>query len=337
MATKICEYDGCDSTKIRARGLCGTHYNKLRRAGAFEKATPTRSRVADLDEFLVAEVDASEHTPSARNLYYRAVSEGLLKKDEGNTRAAYNQIVVRCVELRKSGRIGWDRIADESRQATVVDHFDNRDIPAVERVTDNLNWSYYTFSPWHEKETIAEVWCESRSAAQTLREACSSLHVDVVPLGGQASYAFIREQVLKIDARGKPTHVLLLSDHDKSGYEIAAKAQEKAEYFADIETYGLSITFERIGITPRQIIDYGLNTGEPNAKSRQHAPWITETCEIEAMRIDDLVALVIDALGAYITAQDIADLSAYRAERNGEVREVVRDVHRYLADRYGDA
>ena len=326
-----CAFEGCQSTKIRARGYCGTHYNRLRREGAFvgmARAVP--SAYIELDNFLVAEVDQSQHNPSARNLYYRAVSAGKIKKDRGDSRANYNKIIKRCVVLRKTGRIGWERIADESRAATTVDHYDARHISPKQKILNSIEWSGYQLSPWHEKDVVAEVWVESRSAAQSLRPACQSLCVDVVPLGGQTSYPYIREQVLKIGERGKNTHVLCLTDYDKSGLEIAGKAKEKADYFLEQESLSQEITFERIGITEGQIDAYALNTGEPNAKSKKHAPWITRTCEIEAMMTDDIVALVIDALSPYITEQDLNEKREMAWRLNSEVEGIAGKVRRFL-------
>lgn len=335
--TLTCRFPGCQSAKLRARGYCGTHYNRLQAAGEFKgKARNYDPAVAyaEIDNFLVAEVDASEHNPSVRNLYYRAVAEGMIKKDAGASRASYQLIVTRALALRKMGRIDWDRIADESRSATTISHFDDRDVSPREMVLSGFDYAHYSLSPWQEKVTVAEVWVESRSAAQSLRPVCGALHVDLVPLAGQSSWAFIREQVIKIGQRKKDTHVLCLTDYDKSGLEIAAAAQEKADYFLAEESLSQAITFERIGITEEQIEAHNLPTGLPNAKSRRKRPDITRTCEIEAMRVDDLAALVKGALASFMTEADVGEMYNLKYRLDGEAGRIADRAKEVIEDEF---
>lgn len=324
-----CKYKGCRSEKIRARGYCGTHYNKLREAGAFATAAkPARTSNADLDAFLLAEVAASNFAPSVRNLYYRAVAQGLIEKDSGGSRNNYNRIVARCADVRLDGRLGWHELVDESREAHEWGHGDNSDESPQDVMLSRLDdWvSEYHVNPWHEKPIIAEVWVESRSLAQALQPLCRALRVDLVPLGGQPSWAFIYGRVGKIRSRGVDTHILCLTDYDKSGLEIAKNARKKADYFS---TGRPQVSFERIALTEEQIDAYELPTGQPNAQSRKNAPWITRTCECEAMRIDDMAALVARALSPYITHEDIG--AAYQKELDlnrltNEIKARLRDV-----------
>lgn len=300
-----CKFRGCESTRIRARGYCGTHYNRMRASGAFAPAAkPTRASNGELDAFLLAEVEASNFTPSVRNLYYRAVAQGLIEKDSGGKRGNYQLVVARCLAVRKDGRLGWDQLVDESREAHEIDHWDNSDKSPQEVMLRSLNaWvSEWRVNPWREKTIIAEVWVESRSLAQALQPLCSALDVDLVPLGGQPSWAFIYGRTGKIRERGVATHILCLTDYDKSGLEISENARDKADYFNEGWP---ELSFERIAITPEQIDAYNLPTGKPNAKSLKTAPWLTRTCECEAMRIDDMAALVEHALSPYITHADI--------------------------------
>ena len=73
------------------------------------------------------------------------------------------------------------------------------------------------FSPWQKKEVVAELWVESRSAAGSLSGFCESLKIDLVPLAGHTSWAYIFEQSEKIKARQKNTHIFCLSDWDEAG------------------------------------------------------------------------------------------------------------------------
>lgn len=323
-----CLYEGCNSEKIRARGYCANHYQKLRLAGEFD--IKPRVPYPVIDQFLIDEVAASEFSPSVRNLYYRAVAQGIIPKDADGKRNNYQLIVLRCLALRKEGGLSWDDIVDESRQAHEISHYDNGDQTPAHAVMGNLDFAAYKISPWREKETIAEVWVESRSTAQSIHPLCSELRVDLVPLGGQSSWAFVYSQVQKINARGKPTHVLLISDYDKSGLEIAECAREKIDYFSDEQP----ITIERIGITEEQIDAYGLPTGTPNAKSLRSAPHITRTCEIEAMAIDDLALLVTDSLAPWITEQDVTEAQEMQWGLHNETEKISNRLREVIEDEF---
>ena len=72
-----------------------------------------------------------------------------------------------------------------------------------------------------KKEVVAELWVESRSAAGSLSGFCESLKIDLVPLAGHTSWAYIFEQSEKIKMRQKNTHIFCLSDWDEAGLIVS--------------------------------------------------------------------------------------------------------------------
>ena len=314
---KICRFEGdgrnkpCNTDysgdKAASHGLCGRCYRREHRKGNIGKYKTNGPTITQrVDQFLLDEIDRADVQVTVRYLYYRAVSEGVLPKDAGSEtsehKPSYSRIVRRAKELRQDGKISWDAIVDETRSAHEVDHFDNRDVTAEDVMINRLRskTSYYA-SPWYGKKTVCELWVESRSFSQTIAPTCDALYVDLVPMGGQVSWSHVYNQVNKIYAREKPTHIYAFTDFDYAGFLIA-NAYWKAIQFFDKDNI---ITFERIGLTEQQIAEHNLSTIEPNAKQRKYAPDMKIACDLEAMHIDDMSALVKGYLNEYITQEDV--------------------------------
>lgn len=321
-----CQNEGCSNTKIRARGYCGTCYNRGRREGWFEIRKQVPSSV--VDDWVVDYVKNCDFKPSVRYLYYRATDEGILERGEGS----YAKLVLRVRDLRKEGRISWEKIVDESREATVFSHFDNSEESPAEAMLGNIECVAYNVSPWRNKDVIAELWVESKSAAGSLQNFCRQLQIDLVPLSGHTSWAYIYDQAKKIRERNKATHIICLSDWDQAGMVVSGQAKEKIDFFMNFLRSSLSVTFDRVGMNEDMVEKYGLQTLPPS-KDIKSGFWAgRRRCDIESMELEDLIEFLEGAFSKYITVEDVKEASDLRYELikktyaiEERLREVIRE------------
>lgn len=308
---KICRFEGdgrnkpCKSEVDRTGsfGLCGRCYRRMRKDDRIEKYKQMARDNGELQNdkrivgpFLIEQVRKSLNegvTPSVRHLYYRCVAGNVIKKDSGGSETNYQFVVNLCVDLRKEGRIGWDEIVDESRSSFQQSHYDNTETSPYDLARRNLVNAYqYQVNPWGDKDHIAELWVEDRSTGQVVRGLCNRLCVDLVPLGGQTSWAYVYGEMVKIRDRDKPTVILGLTDYDPAGMIIHQAVDDKIAFFLNLFGIGGKVEIHRIGITPEQIEEYDLITQDGK-------------CQIQAMEHKDLESLVRKELSPYITIEEI--------------------------------
>ena len=128
-----------------------------------------------INEFLV-----EQHPASCRNLFYRLVQDGLVDKTE----AAYKTLIKHLANIRRSGDIPYEWLADATRQGHHVHTWRNPE-----------GWQrdesgYYRWDMWAPVDHRVEVWCESASLINVLWPVCNELAVSLYPCRGYSSIAF---------------------------------------------------------------------------------------------------------------------------------------------------
>jgi hypothetical protein len=94
---------------------------------------------------------------------------------------------------------------------------------------------------------------------------------------------------------GRPTVILHLGDHDPSGETIFDAISEDVYAFLEVdvahkEPQNVAI-FERVALTPEQIVRYDLPT-DPAKESSHSAGWgARRACQLEALEPDVLAAI----------------------------------------------
>src|SRR5215207_6571302 len=112
----------------------------------------SRAELARLDEALVTIV--ATHRPiTVRGVFYRAVAEGLVPKDEAK---GYRVVQRRLVKLRVEGDIPYGWITDGSR--TVHGYVRYRD---ADEFASTVKFRYRQ-DYWRDADEYVEVWAEKR-------------------------------------------------------------------------------------------------------------------------------------------------------------------------------
>jgi hypothetical protein len=118
---------------------------------------------------------------------------------------------------------------------------------------------------------------------------------------------------------GRPTVILHLGDHDPSGETIFDAISEDVYAFLEVdvahkEPQNVAI-FERVALTPEQIVRYDLPT-DPAKESSHSAGWgARRACQLEALEPDVLAAILAE------TIEEHLDLHTLDRDRKAEAEE----------------
>jgi hypothetical protein len=233
----------------------------------------TKARVEQLDNQII-EVLRQDHPQSIRHVFYRMtdprLSEPVEKSDRG-----YRHVQHRLCELRTAGKVPYGWITDTTRRGYFVNTY--RDGGDFLHSIAGL----YRADLWNQTGYYVEVWVESRSIAGVIQGDCRELAVSLYPAGGFTSWTLAYEAAENINEEhdGRQVVIFYIGDYDPAGVLIDVSIEEELRKHLNPD---VDLHFERIGITPEQIIKYGL-PGKPRKESDKRSLHITETVEAEAL------------------------------------------------------
>lgn len=279
---------------------------KIKRASTIKRDRRTKTRMAQLDEQIVA-VLREDHPQSVRHVFYRMTDPRLGEPVEKSDRG-YRHVQDRCVKLRRSGRIPYHWIADMSRRG----YFTNTFAGAGDFI--RRMGHLYRADLWRDAEYRCEVWAESRSIASVLTDQCEELAVSLYPCGGFASLSFAHAAAEEHngDSDTRPLIVLYVGDYDPAGVLIdrALERELRTHLRADIP-----MDFRRIAINEEQVKEYDLPT-KPRKEGDKRSQHIEYTVEAEAMPAHVLRGILRDEVEALLpqNAVEVAKV-AERSER----------------------
>ena len=163
------------------------------------------------------------HPQTIRQLFYQAVSHGLIEKTE----ADYKRVVVRlCTLMREAGKLPWDWLTDSTRWM--------RKARSYSSMQQALDWTAKTYrrALWDDQPAYVEIWCEKEALAGVIWEITAKYDVPLMVVKGFPSVAFVHEAAIAIQDRGKPAYVYYFGDHDPSGRQIAEDVEAKLHRYA---------------------------------------------------------------------------------------------------------
>jgi len=298
--------DGRPGGSRTGAGSGRTYYGKRRERGA-AAWTPRPATLRLLDA--VAAVLRTYVDPiTLRQVFYRLVANGVLTKDE----RAYKRLGDHLVRARRSGRIPWDAIADDSfTEYGPLLHPDG--------ATDFLAWAArqaasdrHLLADWTEDQPVVPLlWVESAGMASSLRSGLSrnAWPVVVATTSGtdsaRSKHAAAEAMVERYEKRDQPTVLLHVGDLDEAGLAIFdALVEDLAAFAADLGSPDALAETVRVAVTPEQVDAFGL-AARPGKEATvdvigRHRPppggTMAESVQAEALDPADLLAAVEDAL-----------------------------------------
>ena len=280
---------------------------------------PRRSR-AEMDAIRETIVEVIEgNRPSSmtvRQVFYALTVRGVIEKTE----AEYKQTVVRLLdEMRWNGDIDWDDIADASRWMHKPRSYDSVEDAIAQTA------QFYRPNLWANNDDYIEIWCEKEALAGVIAEVTYAFDVPLMVSRGFSSSSYLRHAADKITDIGKPTFIYQFGDHDPSGVWVSEQIERDLQrHLDDIGGFDLDdFMFERVAVTPEQIVEWKLPTRPTKTEGNCHAKNFTgASVELDAIPIEQLHGLVRDVIYRHV---DLAELRVLRIAEESE-RMLLRDL-----------
>jgi hypothetical protein len=263
----------------------------------------TRAEIQLLKDSFFAILEA-RHPQTVRQLFYQAVSAGLIDK----TDAAYQGIVVRlCGQMREDGELPWSWIADSTRWMRKPRSYSSLD-EAIARTAET-----YRRALWDDQNAYVEVWCEKEALAGVLYEITAPYDVPLMVVKGFPSKDFVHSAAQTIEGMNKPAYLYYFGDWDPSGLVIWNDIQSKIQRYAP----EANVRFQRAAVTREQIRRYILLTRPTKYERNSHArDFCGDSVEVDAIPLEILQGLARNAIEQHIDKRQLAITKiAERSER----------------------
>ncbi len=262
---------------------------------------------------------ANNKPVTVRQLFYAATVAGLpgiWKDDDG-----YTKVQRQVLELRRSGRMPYGHIADLTRFMRGVETHDS--IKDALQDTAKL----YRRALWRDKSTRIEFWLEKDALAGCVQPVTEMYAVPLMVCRGFTSETFAWEAVNTIAKIGKETHIFHLGDFDRSGQDAADDLGRKLKRFADEK--GVNVVFQKLAITPADIVRHQLPCREPKRKTAADRRWPWDVaCELDAIPPKELRGMVEGVCRQYMPDEELKELLAAEESEQRYLRCLARTFER---------
>jgi hypothetical protein len=258
--------------------------------------------MAELDAAIITAV--STETPvTVRGVYYRVVSAGAVEKTE----KGYGAVQRRLLHLRRAHRVPYAAITDGTRLRLKPDSWDD-----VEQMLSDVTSSYRK-ALWNDQDAEVIIISEKDAISGVVYPVTAEYDVELCITRGYSSETFthsIAQTVRRNDLRGKTTFIYQLGDHDPSGVDAWRSFGERVREFAYLRgtptvSRPARVEFERIAVTPEQIVQYSLPTRPTKGSDSRAGNFEGESVEVDAIPASTLRQIVRDAVEQHIDPESL--------------------------------
>jgi hypothetical protein len=288
-----------DNESVPAFGAMGD--TELYAACRTNGSRATKYQMAAFHEAMVRIV--REISPcTVRQAYYQATVRGVVDKTE----AGYDRVQRALVELRRSGRVSYRAITDNTRWQ-IKPNTSGSVQDALEQTAQ-----LYRRTVWADVPAYVECWLEKDALAGVVQPVTAKYDVPLMVARGFSSLSFLHSAGEDIAALHKPAYIYHLGDRDPSGVCAGDKIEQTLRKFAP----KAEIHFTRLAVLPEQIKKWKLPT-RPTKKSDSRAKnFQGDSVELDAIHPDRLRKLVEDAILEHLPADQLQVLEvAEQSER----------------------
>ncbi len=232
---------------------------------------------------------------SVRQVYYQATVHEVVDKTE----AGYDKVQRALVTLRRTGRVPYRSITDNTRWQIRPTTFTSIEHALAE--TTRL----YRRAVWDDVDAYVEVWLEKDALAGVVHPITDAYDVPLMVARGFSSISFLHSASEDIAALKKPAYIYHLGDHDPSGVDAGRHIeQELREGAPDAD-----IHFERLAVLPSQIASWRLpSRATKKSDSRARTFGHSRSVDLDAVHPDRLRQLVEDAILQHLPKNQLAVL-----------------------------
>ncbi len=264
---------------------------------------------AELDavDEAIFEAVRDEHPVTLRGVFYRVVSVGAVEKSE----AGYRLVGRQLLKLRRAGVVPYSWITDGTRLIRKP-----RSWSDVETMLEDAAASYRR-ALWHDQDVQVLLLSEKDAISGVVYPITAAWDVELGIVRGYSSETFAYSVAEGVAATTKTTFVYQLGDHDPSGVDAWRSFEEKVRGFG----LGGDAVFERLAVTPDQIIELDLPTRPTKSTDTRARRFAGESIEVDAIPATVLRQIVEDAIVQHIDAR-VYDLTQQveQSERNLLIR-----------------
>jgi hypothetical protein len=261
----------------------------------------TNAELAQIDAAIL-EIAEAEEPVTVRGLFYRVMSRGLVEKTE----KGYAVVQRQTLKLRRAGVLPYGWITDGTRLRLKPMTWSSTQA-ALENTA-----KMYRRDLWIDQNMHVEVWTEKDAIRGVVYPVTEEFDVPLMISRGFSSETFLHETAEEINDKGKDAVIYQLGDHDPSGVAAWEDIQRKLLGFVDP---GIDLVFERIAVTPEQIVSMNLPTRPTKQSDPRAAKFRGDSVEIDAIPSTTLRELVRAAIEQWM---DPERLRIHRAAEESE-------------------
>lgn len=235
----------------------------------------------------ILDVLSKDQPMTVRQVFYRLTSRGVIEKTEAEYKGTVGRLTV---EMRRAGEIPFGWIADNTRWMRK---------PRTHSSLANalsLTAETYRRAVWDNQNAYVEIWLEKDALAGVLYEVTAPWDVPLMVTRGFPSLTYLHDAAESIQHLGKPAFLYYLGDHDPSGLDITRVVEKGIREFAP----GADVTFERVAVTPAQIVELGLPTRPTKMMDSRSKGFEGESVEVDAIEPKKLRRIVEECIYQHI-------------------------------------
>ena len=266
-------------------------------------------------------IQDDESALSTRGYMYRIWKRGDIYLHGELCTKGHNEETIQglVLEFRQEGYISWDSVLDETRR-TIGDYTYNES--PDERIEGIGSLSAgYELSIWADQPHRVVLLSEKETLTPIVSRVTEEYQVPLWPCKGFNSWSAFWKLAKDIALEEKTTWILILTDHDKAGYDMSDSAEKImnrliVEAAAQFDMEVPVLKFDRIGLNAFQMRDYRIDPRPPKDSQRPGIKNYIEKCaEVDFLRAEEIEEIVRNGIENHLDT-DILDRTRRQEERD---------------------
>lgn len=246
---------------------------------------------------------------TVRQVFYQATVQDVVEKTE----AGYTKVQTDLVQMRRSGVLPYDWLADNTRWQRKPRSFDGIEQALTHTV------KFYRKNLWAAADCYVEIWLEKDALAGVVMPVTASYDVPLMVARGYASLSFLHSAADFIGQLDVATHIYHFGDFDPSGVNAAEKIEQTLKEMAP----EAEIHFERVAVQPWQIEEWDLPTRPTKTSDTRSKNFGEISVELDAVDPDRLRELVGDVIERHLPGHEFNILKAAEESERTIIRQLV--------------
>jgi hypothetical protein len=262
----------------------------------------TRSTKADMQRrnIELLNIVSEIHPCTVRQCFYQAEVRGIIEKTE----TGYSKVQRALAEMRRSGDLPYDWIADNTRWQRKPASFDSPKEAVAEVAI------FYRKNLWRDAGEYVEIWLEKDALSGVVYPVTAEYDVPLMVARGYSSLSFLYSSAEYISSLRCPAYIYHLGDFDPSGVNAAHKIESTLRELAP----NAEIIFKRLAVLPHQIDDWNLPTRPTKKTDSRSKKFGSEiSVELDSIHPDKLRQLVTDAIESHLPRHEFEILKKAEA------------------------